>query len=192
MLQLNPATHQAPERELAVATQQTSELVRLRSLLVALQQQAPKRESLLLQRSKLRSLSGFGACCNAVSFRAFRLRSVRACCCNAASSGACPAPKLACCNATSSGACSAPELACCNAASSGACPAPKLACCNAASSGACPALELACCNAASSGAFWLRSVSCSKNQRCKGINLLKQSRSFVDDAAAVPICYSTI
>jgi hypothetical protein len=53
--------------QLNPTTQQAPELA-------ALQQQAPERESLLHCSSKLRS--------------------VRACCCNATNSGACPAPKL--------------------------------------------------------------------------------------------------
>jgi hypothetical protein len=81
LLQLNPTTQQAPEREsLLTATQQAPK----HESLLAATQQAPKHESLLRCNSKLQS--------------------VKACCCNAANSGACPALELACCNAVSFGA----------------------------------------------------------------------------------------
>jgi hypothetical protein len=71
LLQLNPTTHQVPERESYAANSgacPTPELACCNAAsskaweLAALQQQAPERESLLLQHNKLRSLSGSGAC----------------------------------------------------------------------------------------------------------------------------------
>jgi len=143
-----------PAPELVALQQQPPELVRLRSLLrcssnlrslLATTQQAPKHESLLRCSSKLQS--------------------VRACCCNAANSGACPAPEresLLRCNSklqslSGSGACllqrsklrsfSAPEreslllqrnkLAATSEASW--LRSMRACCCNAANSGACPA-----------------------------------------------------